>query len=118
VIFQSIAWPFINLQALLKESVPSYNLLSKLLLKHNSHSSFLSKLLPIITLTNTNNITRIKQTKHIKNKTEAITRAEVSKKALKTTVASKTIAVSAEVKAITDITYYLYVKRSIISVTS
>jgi hypothetical protein len=106
------------LQALLKESVPSYNLLSKLLLKHNSHSSFLSKLLPTITLTNTSSITRIKQTKHIKDKAEAITKAEVSKEASEATVALKAVAVSKETETITNISYYLYVRRSVIFITS
>jgi hypothetical protein len=101
--------------------VPSYNLLSKLLLKHksHSHSSFLSELLSyIITLTNTNNITRIKQTKHIKNKAKAIIKAEVFKKALEITVTLKAIAVFAKVKAITNITYYLHIRKSVIFVIS
>jgi hypothetical protein len=100
--------------------VPSYNLLLKLLLKHKSHSrsSSLSKLLLIITLTNTSSIIRIKQTKHIKDKIKVITRAEVFKEASKATIASKAVAVSAEVKTVTDITYYLHVKRSIIFITS
>jgi hypothetical protein len=98
--------------------VPSYNLLSKLLLKHNSHSSFLPKLLLIITLTNTSSIIRIRQTKHIKNKTKAITRTEVFREALKAVVASEAIAVSAEVKTVTNITYYLHIKKSVISITS
>jgi hypothetical protein len=44
--------------------------------------------------------------------------AEVSKKALKATVALKAIVVSREVKTVTNITYYLHVKRSVTSVTS
>jgi hypothetical protein len=120
VAFQSIAWPFINLQALLKESVPNYDLLSELPLKHKSYSrsSSLPKLLPTITLINTSNITRIEQTKHIKNKVEAITKAEVSEEALEAAVALKTMAVSAEAKVIADITYYLHVRKSVIFVTS
>jgi hypothetical protein len=102
----------------LKESVLSYNLLSELLLEHNSHSSFLSKLLPIITLTNISNITRIRQTKHIKNEAEVITRAEVSGKASEATVALEAVAVSEEAEAVANISYYLHVRRSIISVTS
>jgi hypothetical protein len=120
VAFQSIAWPFINLQALLKESVPSYDLLSELLLKHksHSHSSFLPELLPTITLTNTSSITRIRKTEHIKNKVETITKAEVSKEASEAAVASEAVAVFAEVKAVTNITYYLQVKKSVIFITS
>jgi hypothetical protein len=101
--------------------VLSYNLLLELLLKHknHSHSSSLPELLPcIITLTNISSITRIKQTKHIKDKAEVITKAKVFKEALKAIVALETVAVSAEVKTVTDITYYLHVKRSIISVIS
>jgi hypothetical protein len=99
--------------------VPSYNLLSELLLKHKSHShssSLLKLLLYTITLINTSNITRTRQTKHIKNKAKVTIIAEVSKKALKTAVASKAVAVSGEIKAVADITYYLYVKKSVISV--
>jgi hypothetical protein len=121
VVFQSIAWPFINLQALLKESVPSYDLLSELPLKHKSHnhSSSLPELLPCtITLINTSNITRTGQTKHIKDKAEATTLTEVSGEALEATVASEAVAVSREAKAVTDISYYLHVRRSVISVTS
>jgi hypothetical protein len=102
----------------LKESVPSYDLLLELPLEHNSHSSFLPKLLSIITLTNISSITRIRQTEHIKNKAEAITGTEVSREASEVTVASEAIAVSGEAKAVTDISYYLHVKRSVISVTS
>jgi hypothetical protein len=121
VAFQSVAWPFINLQALLKESMPSYNLLLKLLLKHksHSHSSSLPELLPcIITLINTSNITRTKQTKHIKNKTKATTVTEVFKEALEAIIALKAVAVSKEAKAVTNISYYLYVRRSATSITS
>jgi hypothetical protein len=97
VALQSIAWLFINLQALLKKSVLSYNLLSKLLLRHKSYNNFLPELLLIITLTNTSSIIRTRQTKHIKNKTEAITVAEVFREVSKATVTSKTITVSGEV---------------------
>jgi hypothetical protein len=118
--FWSIAWPFINLQALLKESVPSYDLLLKLQLKHKSHSrsSSLPELLLIITLTNTSSITRIRQTKYIKDETKAITRAEVSKKASEAAVALKAVTVSAEVKTVANITYYLHAKKSVIFITS
>jgi hypothetical protein len=121
VVFQSIAWPFINLQALLKESVPSYNLLSELLLEHKSHSysSSLPELLSCtITLINTSNITRTGQTEHIKDKAKAITVAEVSREASEAAVALEAVAVSKEVKAVADITYYLHVRRNVTSVTS
>jgi hypothetical protein len=121
VAFQSVAWPFINLQALLKESMPSYDLLSELLLEHksHSHSSSLPELLSCtITLINTSNITRTGQTKHIKDKAEATTVAEVSRKALKATVASEAVAVSGEAEAVANMSYYLHVRRSVISVTS
>jgi hypothetical protein len=120
VAFRSVAWPFTNLQALLKESVPSYNLLSELPLKHksHSHSSFLPELLPTITPTNTSSITRIRQTEHIKDKAEAITKAEVSREALEAAVALEAVAVSAEVEAVADMTHYLHVRRSVRSVTS
>jgi hypothetical protein len=87
--------------------VPSYNLLSELLLKHKSHSysSSLSELLSyIITLINTSNIIRTKQTEHIKDKAEVITVTEVSEEALEATVALEAITVSGEVKTIADIT--------------
>jgi hypothetical protein len=99
--------------------VPSYDLLSELPLKHKSHSysSFLLELLLIITLTNTSNITRTRQTKHIKDKTEVITVTEVFKKALKVIVTLKAVAVSGKTKAVADMTY-LYIRRSVIFVTS
>jgi hypothetical protein len=87
--------------------VPSYNLLSELLLKHKSHSysSSLSELLLyIITLINTSNIIRTRQTEHIKDKAEVITVTEVSGEALEATVALEAITVSEEVKTIADIT--------------
>jgi hypothetical protein len=121
VAFQSITWPFINLQALLKESVPSYDLLSELPLKHksHSHSSSLPELLPcIITLINTSNITRTRQTKHIEDKTEATTVTEVSEEASEATVASEAVAVSGEAKAVTNISHHLHVRRSTTSATS
>jgi hypothetical protein len=71
-----------------------------------------------MTLTNTSSITRIGQTKHIEDKAEAITRAEVSREASEAAVASEAVAVSAEVKAVADMTHYLHVRRSVISVTS
>jgi hypothetical protein len=100
--------------------VLSYNLLLKLLLKHKSynHSSFLSKLLFIITLTNISNITRIRQTEHIKNKTKAIIRAEVFKEALEAAVTLEVIAVFKEVKTVTNISYYLHVRKSVTYITS
>jgi hypothetical protein len=61
---------------------------------------------------------RIRQTKHIKDEAEAITGAGVSRKASEAAVASEAVAVSAEVKAVTDMTHYLHVRRSVISVTS
>jgi hypothetical protein len=99
----------------------SYNLLSELLLKHKSHSysSFLSELLPYtITLINTSNITRTRQTEHIKDKTKATTVTKVSREALKATVASEAVAVSREAKVVINISYYLHVRRSITFVTS
>jgi hypothetical protein len=101
--------------------MPSYNLLSELLLKHKSHnynSSLLKLLSYIITLINTNNITRTKQTKHIKNKAKVTIITEVFKKALKVTVALKTITVFKKIKTVTDITYYLHVKKSVTFITS
>jgi hypothetical protein len=38
---------------------------------------------------------------------------EVSRKALKATVALKTVAVFREVKVVTDISYYLHVRKSV-----
>jgi hypothetical protein len=69
-------------------------------------------------LINTSNIIRTRQTEYIKDKAKAITVAEVSMKALEAAVALKAVAVSAEVKAIADITYYLYVRKSVIFITS
>jgi hypothetical protein len=43
---------------------------------------------------------------------------EVSRKALEAVVTSEIIAVFKEVKTITNITYYLHVKRSVIFITS
>jgi hypothetical protein len=99
--------------------VLSYDLLLKLLLKHksHSHSSFLPELLLIITLTNISTITRTKQTKHIKDKAEVITVAEVSGEALEATVTLEAIAVSEEAEAVADITH-LHVRKSVTSVTS
>jgi transcription elongation factor GreA-like protein len=96
--------------------VLSYNLLSELPLKHRSHNNSLLKLLLIITLTNINSITRTRQTKHIKNKTKVITIAEVFKKALKAVITLKAVTVSKEVTTITNISYYLHDKRSVISI--
>jgi hypothetical protein len=121
VAFRSIAWPFINLQALLKESVPSYNLLSELPLKHksHSHSSSLPELLPYtITPINTSNITRTRQTEHIEDEAEATTVAEVSREASKATVASEAVAASGEAEAVADMSHHLHVRRSVTSATS
>jgi hypothetical protein len=120
VIFQSVTWPFINLSALLKKSVPSYNLLLKLLLKHKSYSysSSLSELLLyIITLTNISSIIKTGQTEYIEDKAEAPTVTEVSGGALKAIVTLEAVTVSREADVVADITY-LHVKRSVIFVTS
>jgi hypothetical protein len=69
-------------------------------------------------LINISNITRTGQTKHIKDKAETTIMAEVSRKASEATVALEVIAVSREAKAVADISYYLYVRRSVIFVTS
>jgi hypothetical protein len=71
-----------------------------------------------MTLTNTSSMTRIKQTEHMEDKAEAITKAEVSGEASEATVASEAVAVSGEAKAVADISYYLHVRRSVISVIS
>jgi hypothetical protein len=97
VAFQSIAWLFTNLQALLKESVPSYDLLLELLLRHRSHNNSLSELLFTITLTNTSSITRTGQTEHIKDEAEAITMTEVFREVLEAAVTLKAVTVSGEV---------------------
>jgi hypothetical protein len=97
VAFQSIAWLFTNLQALLKKSVPSYDLLLELLLGHKSYNNSLPELLLTITLTNTSSITRTRQTEHMKDKAEAITVAEVFREVLEAAVTSKAITVSGEV---------------------
>jgi hypothetical protein len=91
------------------------------LLKHKNHSyssSLPELLLCIITLINTSNITRIKQTKYIKNKAEVIIRAEVFREALEATVALEAVVVSEKAEVVTNISYYLYVKKSVISITS
>jgi hypothetical protein len=49
------------------------------LLRYKSHNNSLPKLLLTITLTNISNITRTRQTEHIKDKAEAITVTEVFK---------------------------------------
>jgi hypothetical protein len=105
----------------LKESVPSYNLLSELPLKHksHSHSSSLPELLSCtITPINTSNITRTRQTEHIKDKAEATTVAEVSREASEATVASEAVTVSGEAKAVADMSHHLHVKKSATSATS
>jgi hypothetical protein len=100
--------------------VLSYNLLSKLLLKHRSYNynNSLLKLLLIISLTNISSIIRTKQTKHIKDKAKAITVTEVFRKALEAAVTSKAIIVSREVTVVVNISYYLHNKRSVIFVTN
>jgi hypothetical protein len=97
VAFQSIAWFFTNLQALLKESVPSYDLLSELPLRHRSHNNSLLELLLIITLTNTSSITRTRQTKHIKDKAKAITVTEVFKEVSEAIITLEVITVSEKI---------------------
>jgi hypothetical protein len=94
----------------------NYNLLLKLPLKHKSHNhnNSLSELLLIISLTNTSNTIRTKQTKHIKDKAKAITVAEVFRKALKTAVTLKIVTVFREVTAVINISYYLHNKKSVI----
>jgi hypothetical protein len=101
--------------------VPSYNLLSELLLEHksHSHSSSLPELLPyIITPINTSNITRTGQTEHIKDKAKATTVAEVSREASEATVALEAVAVSKEAKAVADMSHHLHVRRSVTSATN
>jgi hypothetical protein len=71
-----------------------------------------------MTLTNTSSITRIGQTEHMEDKAEAITGAEVSGEASEAAVASEAVAVSAEVKAVADMTHHLHVRRSVTSATS
>jgi hypothetical protein len=105
----------------LKESVLSYDLLLELSLEHksHSHSSSLPELLSYtIILINTSNITRTRQTEHIKDKAKATTVAEVSKKALEATVASEAVAVFREAEAVADMSYYLHVRRSATFATS
>jgi hypothetical protein len=89
----------------LKESVPSYDLLSELPLGHRSHNNFLPELLLTITLTNTSSITRTKQTKHIKDKAKAITVAEVFREVSEAAVTLELITVSKEVQTAADIIY-------------
>jgi hypothetical protein len=62
-------------------------------------------------LTNISSITRIRQTKHIKDKAKAIIRAKVFKEASEAVVVLEAIAVSAEVKTIVNITYYLHIRK-------
>jgi hypothetical protein len=87
----------------LKEFVPSYDLLSELLLRHRSHNNSLPELLLIITLTNTSSIIRTRQTEHIKD--NVITVAEVFKEVSEAAVTSEAVTVSREVKAIADMIY-------------
>jgi hypothetical protein len=85
--------------------VLSYDLLSELLLRHKSynHSSSLSELLLIITLTNISSITRTGQTEYIKD--EAITVIKALEEVLKAAVTSKAVTVSRKVKATADMIY-------------
>jgi hypothetical protein len=69
-------------------------------------------------LINTSNIIRTEQTEHIEDKAKITTVTEVSKKASEVTVALEAVAVSGEAEAVADISYYLHVRRSVISVTS
>jgi hypothetical protein len=87
--------------------MPSYDLLSELPLKHKSHnySSSLPKLLLIITLTNISNITRIRQTKHIKDKAKAIIVTKVFKKISEAIVTLEAVTVFKKVKTIVNIIY-------------
>jgi hypothetical protein len=63
-------------------------------------------------------MTRTGQTKHIKNEAEATTVAEVFREASEATVALEAVAVFREAEAVINISYYLHVRRSAISVTS
>jgi hypothetical protein len=54
----------------------------------------------------------------MERKAEATTMAEVSKEASEATVALEAITVSKEAEVVTDISHYLHVRRSVISVTS
>jgi hypothetical protein len=120
VAFRSVAWPFINLPALLKAFVLSYDLLSELPLEHRSHNynNSLPELLLTISLTNTSSITRTGQTEHIEDKAEAITVAEVFGEASEAAVTSEAVTVSGEVAAVADMSHYLHDKRSVTSATN
>jgi hypothetical protein len=85
--------------------MPSYDLLSELLLRHRSHnhSSSLPELLLIITLTNTSNITRTRQTKYIKDKVIIVTKA--LKKVSEAAVTSETVIVLKKIKTAANIIY-------------
>jgi hypothetical protein len=117
VAFRSVAWPFINLPALLKASVLSYDLLSELPLEHKSHNhnNSLPELLFTISLTNTSSTIRTRQTEHIKDEAEAITVAEVFGEALEAAVTSEAVTVSRKVAVIVNISYYLHDRKSVIS---
>jgi hypothetical protein len=100
--------------------VPSYDLLLKLPLEHRSHNynNSLPELLLIISLTNISSITRTGLTEHIKDKTEAITVTEVFREALKTAVTLEAVTVSEEVTIVTNISYYLHDRKSVIFITN
>jgi hypothetical protein len=69
-------------------------------------------------LINTSNITRIRQTEHIKDKIKAIIGTEVFKKALEAVIALEAVTVSAEAETVANITYYLHVRKSVTFVTN
>jgi hypothetical protein len=100
--------------------VPSYDLLSELLLKHRNYNynNSLLELLLIITLTNISNITRTKQTEHIKDKAKTIIITEVFRKVSKAAITLKTVTVSKKILIVTDISYYLHNKKSVIFITN
>jgi hypothetical protein len=54
----------------------------------------------------------------MKDKAEATTVAEVSRKALEAIIALEAVTVFREAEAVADISYYLHVKKSVTSVTS
>jgi hypothetical protein len=54
----------------------------------------------------------------MKDKAKATTVAKVFREALEATVALEAVAVFREVKAVTDMSHYLHVRRSVISITS
>jgi hypothetical protein len=87
-------------------------------LRHRSYNNSLPELLLTITLTNTSSIIRTRQTKHIKDKAEAITVAKVFGEALEAAVTSEVITVSGEVTVVANISHYLHNKKSVTSITN